>query len=282
MNTRQSHPDGPAEAVDQWAFAEVVEDGPRGRGSAPRVGPALAAAAAAAVVVVGAAVVPALKKGPLGPPAAGSTGGVRTGANVSAPAAPGGGQAQPPAAGTQGGATPGRVPLTGQGASSASLTYANHVIVGPGASCCWTPGGTWSAGGRGGYPAYGGSVRTSADPSAWFEWNLGNPAGGSRWDQVKIRVWIPQTQAGAWVRITVTSTAGGASNVTSFDVAEQEYQGWYELPATFTLGTPDRRTGSAWVRMTYLRPYTDPAADSACADGSCDRMAAAQAEFLWS
>jgi hypothetical protein len=135
---------------------------------------------------------------------------------------------------------------------------------------------------NGGYPAFGGPVRTSVDSRAWFEWNLGQPPGGARWDQLKIRVWIPQAQAGAWVRVAVTSTAAGASNVASFDVAEQEYEGWYELPATFTVGTPDRRTGSAWVKMTYLRPYTDQAATQTCADGSCNRMAAAQAEFLWS
>lgn len=294
MNTEQQiQPDGvpAAETVDRYAFAEVIEGGMRGRGSALRVGPALAAAMAAVVVVTGAAVIPAMKNGSPGT----SPDGARTATGVPGQAAPGGAQAggglpgqatiggaqQPPAAAPSSGA-PAQSPAAGQGVASGSLTYANQVVVGPGASCCWTSGGTWSAGTRGGHPEYGGPVRTSADPSAWFEWNLGDPAGGSRWDQVKIRVWVPQSQAGAWVRITVTSTAGGASNVRSFDVAEQEYQGWYELPATFTLGTPDRRTGSAWVRMTYLRPYTDPAAGAGCADGSCRRFAAAQAEFLWS
>jgi hypothetical protein len=263
------------DAVDRWAFAETVEDGPQRRSSL-RLGPAIGAAVAAVLVVLGVTIIPQLKNNPMGlpqgqPPAGQVPGGSgqNAGGQTAAAQAPQGGQGQFPGSGQV-------------GSSGSSLTYANHVIVGPGGACCSSSGGTWSAAARGGYPEYGGPARTSADSRAWFEWDLGQPAGGARWDQLKIRVWIPQTQAGAWVRVTVTSTAAGASNVTSFDVAEQEYEGWYELPARFTIGTPDRRTGSAWVRMTYLRAYADTAAGATCADGSCGRMAAAQTEFLWS
>jgi hypothetical protein len=271
--TTQQGPDPRTQEVDRWAFAETVEDGPGTRRSGVRLGPALGAAAAAVLVVLAVTIIPQVKKNPMGlpqgqPPAGQSPGaGQNTGAQgAPAQAAPGGAQ----------------FPSGAQTGAPGSLTYANHAIVGPGAACCWSSGGTWSGATSGGYPSYAGPARTAADSRAWFEWDLGQPAGGARWDQMKIRIWIPQSQAGAWVRVTVTSTAGGASNVTSFDVAEQEYEGWYELPATFTVGTPDRRTGSAWVRMTYLRSYTDAAAQQTCADGSCGRMAAGQAEFLWS
>jgi hypothetical protein len=257
------------ETVDRWAFADTVESGSPARKPGVRLGPAIGAAAAAALVVVAATVIPQIRKDPLGT-ARGTV--PQTPAGAPAAQAPAG---QTPVA--QESPAPQQTPQGGGG----SLTYANHAIVGPGGACCSASGGAWTAG-TGGYPAYTGPVRTSADRNAWYEWNLGRPAGGARWDQIKIRLWIPQAQAGAWVRITVTSTAGSASNVATFDVAEQEYQGWYELPATFTIGTPDRRTGSAWVKLTYLRPYTDQAAAQSCADGSCDRMAAAQAEFLWS
>ncbi|GLY81898.1 hypothetical protein [Actinoallomurus iriomotensis] len=250
------------ETVDRWAFAETVESDVRRPGV--RLGPALGAAAAAAVVVVAAAVIPQIKKDPLGT----ARGPATTAGQPAAGQAPAG----------QASMAPQQTPQSGGG----DLTYANHAIAGPGGACCSTSGGAWSPAASGGYPEYTGPVRTTTDRNAWYEWNLGRPAGGARWDQIKVRLWIPQAQAGAWVRVTVTSTAGSASNVATFDVAEQEYQGWYELPATFTIGTPDRRTGSAWVKMTYLRPYTDQAAAQACADDSCDRMAAAQAEFLWS
>jgi hypothetical protein len=256
------------EAVDRWAFAETVE---RQRRSSVRLGPAIGAAVAAVLVVLGATIIPALKNNPMGTAQGQAPGQSGSGQNAGAQAAPsqGTGQAQQP-------------PPAGPTGSQRSLTYANRAIVGPGGACCWSSAGHWSAAASGGYPSYGGPARTSADSRAWFEWNLGQPAGGARWDQLKIGVWIPQSQSGAWVRVTVTATAAGASNVTSFDVAEQEYEGWYELPAAFTIGTPDRRTGSAWVKMTYLRPYTDVAGAQTCADGSCGRMAAAQAEFLWS
>lgn len=273
--TTQQEPN--PEAVDRWAFAETVEDGSQARRPGVRMGPVVGAAAAAVLVVLAVTIVPKVKNNPMGLPQGQTPGAAQTpgnGQNLPAQPLPAGGQGQ-----SQG---QGQAQSTGQTGSSSSLTYANHAIVGPGSACCWTSGGTWTGAASGGYPAYGGPARTSADARGWFEWSLGQPAGGARWDQLKVRVWIPQTQAGAWVRVTVTSTAGGASNVASFDVAEQEYEGWYELPATFTIGTPDRRTGSAWVRMTYLRSYTDQAANSACADGSCQRMSAAQAEFLWS
>jgi hypothetical protein len=255
----------PSAAVDRKAFAEAMENGQQGRRSSLRLGPALAAVAAAMVVVVGAAVIPQLTKNPLG-------------------TLPGGPQAAGASAvaGQQAAQGQGQQPVGVQATSAYPLTYASEVVVGPGAACCFSSGGTWAGSATGGYPAQSGEARISSDPAAWFEWDLGQPAVGHRWDQVKVRVWLPSGRAGAWIRLTVTSTAGGAANVAAFDVPEQEYEGWYELPATFTIGTPDQRVGSVWVRMTYLRTYTGPAADAACANGSCRQMAAAQVQFLWS
>lgn len=248
-------------AADPRAFADAVEDAPQRTRSPLRLGPAVAAAVVAALVVVGAVVIPRMVHDPAG----------LLGLGQAAPASPGA-QGQSLPAGSQG-----LLPVDAA-TSSYALTYASHLIVGPGSACCFSSGGTWSTSQTGGYPANGGPVMTSSGHAAWFEWALGQPSGGHRWDQLKIRVWLPAAGAGAWVRLTVTATAGSATSVTAFDLPEQEYEGWYELPATFMIGTPDRRTGSVWLRMTYLRPYPGPG----CADGSCNRMAAAQAEFLWS
>lgn len=250
-----------AEPPDRRAFADAVEQAPQRTGSLLRPGPAIAAAVVAAVVVVAAVLVPPLIHNPGALLGVGQPG-------------PGGqpGQGQPLSPSGQG-------LLPGNAATSSyALTYGSHLIVGPGSGCCFSAGGAWSTSPAGGYPGGSGPVKTSASPTAWSEWAFGQPSGGHRWDQVKVRVWIPAAGAGAWVRFTVTATAAGATNVSTFDVPEQEYEGWYELPATFMIGTPDQRTGSLWVRMTYLRPYPGPG----CADGSCDRMATAQAELLWS
>lgn len=237
---------------DPLAFASDLQvDAPRG----VRLGPAIGAGIACVLIVLAAAVIPGLIKHPLGTASAAASPGAQ------APAVPAGPN----------------VPAS----SSYTLTYSAGLVVGPGAQCCTSSSGTWSPAVSGGFPDFNGPLRTSTDPNAWYEWSLGQPAGGHRWDQLKIRVWIPPS-AGAWVRFTVTSTADPASSVTSYDVPEKEYQGWYELPATFVAGTPDRRTGSAWVRMTFLRPYTGAAADAGCAAGGCRDMAAAQVDFLWS
>lgn len=250
-----------AEPADSRAFADVVEQAPQRPGSPMRLGPAIAAVVVGAIIAVGAVVIPRMIHNPGGMLGLGQS-------------APGGGAGQgqqlPPSAQ---GLLPGD-PAT----SSNALTYRSHLIVGPGAACCFSVHGTWSTSPAGGYPAGSGPVRTSASPSAWSEWAFGQPSGGHRWDQVKVRVWIPAAGAGAWVRFTVTATVGGASSSSTYNVPEEEYEGWYELPATFTIGTPDQRTGSLWVRMTYLRRYPGPG----CAGGPCDRMAAAQAELLWS
>jgi hypothetical protein len=250
-----------AELADSRAFAEAVEQAPHRPGPTLRLGPAVAAVVLAALAAVGAVVIPQMIHHPGG----------LLGLGQSAPGSQAG-QGQPIPPGAQG-------LLPGDPASSSyPLTYGSHLIAGPGAACCFSAGGTWSTRPAGGYPGGSGPVKTSAGPTAWSEWAFGRPSGGHRWDQVKVRVWIPAAGAGAWVRFTVTATAGGASSASTFDVPEQEYEGWYELPATFTIGTPGQRTGSLWVRMTYLRPYPGPG----CADGSCNRMAAAQAELLWS
>lgn len=221
-----------------------------------RIGPAVGAAVACVLAVLGAAVLPGLVSHPLGttPAATGAAG---------AGSAPGQGAAAS------------NVPAS----SSYELTYASSLVVGAGAQCCGGSGGAWTATPTGGFPAFTGRAETSVDSTAWYEWSLGEPVGGHRWDQLKVRVWIPSSGA-AWVRFTVTTTAGAATNVSSYDVPEQEYQGWYELPATFLVGTPDRRTGSAWVRMTYLRPYSGAA--GACGPAGCRTMAAAQIDFRWS
>lgn len=248
--------------VEQGGFAEAVEsDSARGGRSALRTGPALAAAAVATAVVVGAAVIPQLTRHPLGSPAG-------------VPVAPGVGGSQAPSVQAP--------PPTVEATSGYPLTFASGTVVGPGTGCCFSAGGRWAESATGGYPDQTGPVRTSTDPAAWSEWSLGQTTAGHRWDQVKVRVWLPSGQAGAWVRFAVTSTAGAGSNVAVFDVPEQEYEGWYELPALFSIGSPERRAGSLWVRMTYLRPYAGPAADAACADGPCRTMAAAQVQFQWS
>jgi hypothetical protein len=249
----------PATDVRPRTFADAVQVAPPKGGRVIRLGPIIGAAVVCLLVVLFAAVVPTLVKNPLGTSAS-------------------------PTPGAQ---SPGTVPAANQSPaarstydSSLPLTYASTLTVGPGAQCCAWATGTWSSIATGGAPDFTGVVHDSTDPGAAQEWALGQPAGGLRWDELKIRVWLPQTGQ-AWVRITVTTTASGQASVSSYDVLEAQYQGWYELPTTFMIGTPTERTGSAWVKMTYLAPYTGPGAAS-CGQGGCRRMAAAQVQFLWS
>ncbi|HLH67921.1 MAG TPA: hypothetical protein VKY90_02535 [Candidatus Dormibacteraeota bacterium] len=163
-----------------------------------------------------------------------------------------------------------------------AVTWAHGEWAGPGAGCCYQQGGSWTNGSRGGEPGFSGPIRWTTSTSAWADWSLGNPSGGLRWDQVRVYVWIPNTMAGAWVRYTVTATQGSAQRQYTFDVPQQELQGPYLL-GIFSAGTPTQRTGSIWVHMTYLRPYTGPAADATCVGGTtCTAMAAAQVQFQWS
>lgn len=185
---------------DRQAFASGLQVG---AAQGVRFGPAIGAGIACVVAVILAAVIPGLVKHPLG------TSPATTGPAAQGPAAPG-----PAAPGSNAPAT-----------SSYDLSYANGLIVGPGAQCCASSHGTWTAVASGGFPDFNGGALTSADPNAWYEWSLGRPAGGHRWDQLKIRVWIPASAA-AWVRFTVTTTADSATSVSGFDVPEQEYQGW--------------------------------------------------------
>jgi hypothetical protein len=92
---------------------------------------------------------------------------------------------------------------------------------------------------------------------------------------------IPDTQATASVRYTVATSQASGSEVRTFNVAQQDYQGWYELPAIFSIGTPDRRTGSVWVRMAHQKP-ADGGPGAQCPGGVCPSMAASQVEFAWS
>jgi hypothetical protein len=160
------------------------------------------------------------------------------------------------------------------------VTLTNGLTVGPGAACCFTQSGAWTADEDGGAPGFGGPDRWSRSAGATFQWNLGSPIGGRRWDQVGVQVWIPNHHAGAQVRYAVTSTAAGGQQTQSFDLAQEVVQGWYTLPATFRVGTPTRRTGSLSVSLAYLQPYA--AAGGGCPGVGCDQMAAAQVRFLWS
>jgi hypothetical protein len=149
------------------------------------------------------------------------------------------------------------------------LTFANQFLAEPNVA------GQWSAA-SGGAPGFAGPDRWStAAAAASAQWTLGSPGGGRRWDDVRVRAWIPNDHAVAWVRYTVTSTNGGAAAVRTFDVSQRALNGWYTLPAAFRIGTPAQRTGTIAVRMTYLRP------DTTMATGGCE-MAAAQVRFEWS
>jgi len=160
-----------------------------------------------------------------------------------------------------------------------ALTFANQLVVGPGAASGFVQSGQWSAAGGGGAPAFKGPGRwiaagTPAGASASAQWSLASPTGGQRWDQVRVQAWIPNMHALAWVRYTVTSTDGTAQSVRTFDVSQQALNGWYTLPADFRIGTPTQRTGTITVRMAYLRPYAG--------DANGCQMAAAQVQFEWS
>jgi hypothetical protein len=155
-----------------------------------------------------------------------------------------------------------------------ALTFANHEVVG----CCQALGGRWHDVAQGGAPAFHGPSAWTANRAATATWTLGRPAGGSRWDSVRVRVWIPSRHAGAVVRFTVTASDGTARTVSTFDVAEHGLGGWVTIPGTFAAGTPAQRTGSITVRMSFLRPF----ASRACPGGACADMAAGQAMFEWS
>jgi hypothetical protein len=156
----------------------------------------------------------------------------------------------------------------------ATPTFANHEVVG----CCQALGGRWHDVAQGGTPAFHGPSAWTANGAATAIWTLGAPAGGQRWDSVRVRIWIPNRHAAAVVRFTVTATTGGARTVSTFDVAEQGHGGWLTIPGTYSAGTATRRTGSITVRMSFLRPF----AGASCSGAACADMAAGQAMFEWS
>ncbi|HZV51776.1 MAG TPA: hypothetical protein VFD49_18675 [Candidatus Dormibacteraeota bacterium] len=166
-------------------------------------------------------------------------------------------------------------------AADPPLTYANHLIVGPGAACCSSGTGQWTRNSESGYPDFSGPALWTRSSTATYQWNLGQPTGGRRWDQVQVRVWIANKYSGAIVRYTVTATNGGGQQSQSFQVVQPSIRGWYTIPATFSIGTPFQRTGTLTVRLTYVSPYVGPKSP-ACPTGNCNAMAAAQVEFLWS
>ncbi len=252
MNAVQHRRSGHAAATLDWrsrAFVAALEGRrERGRGPAerPRIGAVLAATAVCAAVALGVAAWPAL---------------VSSGRSA--------GQA--------------RVTTTGTPAAQTPATFAHQQVAGPGAGSTFGLSGQWNALPGGGYPGFQGAIDWTTSPASTATWSLGPTSGGTRWDAVRVQVWVPGQHAGAWVRYTVTATAEGASQSRSFDVAQQTASGWVTLPGTFTVGTQTKRTGSIEVHMTYLRPYVGPAADATCTSaGVCPAMAAGQVAFQWS
>jgi hypothetical protein len=153
------------------------------------------------------------------------------------------------------------------------VTFANGVTVGPANACCFASSAGWNAD-TAGAPGSGAGDLWAQGGDASVRWSLGSPSGGHRWDQVRVRTWIPGRHALAWVRYTVTTTGAGGQSVQTFDVAQAPLNGWYMLPATFRVGTPAQRTGTLTVAMTYLRTAAGMA-------NGCE-MAAAQMRFEWS
>jgi hypothetical protein len=175
--------------------------------------------------------------------------------------------------GWRGGPTPGAPPPTPAPATPAPtptplppLTFAHHEVLG----CCLALGGVWHELALGGQPGFRGPSAWTAGRAATATWNLGRPAGGHRWDSVRVLVWIPDRHAGSRVRFTITATSGLERTLRTFDVAERGHAGWLTIPGTFSAGTPTERTGTITVRMAFRRPFTG-------AD-----MAAGQAMFEWS
>ena len=252
MNAVENRRSGPAAAsLDRGsrAFVAAVE-GRRERGRAPaerpRLGALVAATALCAAVVLGAAAWPALVSN-----------------------AQGGSRA--------------RVETKVTPAAQAPVTFAHQLIAGPGAGSSFGLGGQWNALSQGGYPGFRGASEWTTSSTSTAAWSLGPTSGGTRWDAVRVQVWVPGQHAGAWVRYTVTATAGNATQSRSFDLAQQTASGWVTVPGTFAVGTPTQRTGAIGVRMTYLQPYAGPAADATCTSaGACPAMAAGQVAFQWS
>lgn len=172
---------------------------------------------------------------------------------------------------------------TGAAAPIGSTTPVKSLVVGPGGPCCATHGDAqgWTFDSRSGAPDFHGEARWTTNVGAWYGWSPDRLGAGRDWDRVGVRVWIPDEYASARVRYTVTSAAAGTVRTRTFDVSQQARRGWYALPATFSIGTGNRRTGTIDVRMTYLGAYTGP--DTAtCTRGRCGAMAAAQVDFRWS
>lgn len=149
------------------------------------------------------------------------------------------------------------------------------MIVGIQAACCTQMTGTWTAVPHGGAPGYWGPIVKTTDSQATitWRWTVADPAGTG---SVRIRVWIPDTGAGAWVRYQVTTTGHTPRD---FTMAQQPTQGWYGLPATFPVDSSPQHLASIKITMSFVRAYTGPAADSGCPLGLCYAMAAGQVEI---
>jgi hypothetical protein len=155
------------------------------------------------------------------------------------------------------------------------VTFANHQVTG-----LPSTGGSWNSENTGGYKNFVGPILWTQNTAATADWSLGPTSGGSRWDQVRVSVWIANTRAGAYARYTVRWT-DGASHTQSFDVAQEPISGWHEL-GVFSIGTAAQRTGSLSIHMSYLRPYSGPACGSDCPGGVAYTVAASSAMFEWS
>jgi hypothetical protein len=166
------------------------------------------------------------------------------------------------------------------------VTWVHTEVTGPGGVCCSASSGTWNFHDGGGAPGTPGFYWTSdtVDKSAQYDWSLGNPSGGLRWDRVRVRVWIPGSYAGATVKYTVTTTYNGNRRVSSMQLTQDRYgtprAEWVSL-GVFSIGTATKRLGSIWVHLSYVSSYYNPN-DAACPNGNCSAMAAAQVQFAWS
>ena len=175
--------------------------------------------------------------------------------------------------------------LVGVAASSAPqpLTFSESEEVGPGsATCCSAQTGAWSQFSSGGADDGTGPVLyhlggATSDPGEQFDWSLGNPTAGSRWDQVRVYVWIPTHMAGAHVVYSIRDLHG----TVQVPLIQETHSGWYFL-GTFAAGIPGNRSSSVWVTMTYAGTYWPSASEPGCGAAGCDAWAASRVRFAWS
>ena len=181
---------------------------------------------------------------------------------------PTGGSTTAAAAPTPATTTAAQSPRSTAAPTSLPAMFANSLLTGVGQGG-FSETGSWSSQSTGGYPSYSGPSVWTTSTSAWTEYTLGSPSGGQHWEQVRVWAWIPNVNASAWVRYTITYSNSSGNQVTSVDLAEQVSPGWNQL-GTFAIGSGATRSGSIWVSQTHLNSYS----------GS-ENWAAAQVKFEW-